>query len=540
MKIKKKLLLTLAIPVMITGCGKGSESGNASSEDYQLENVSLPLEEKVSLKGMISSSPLAPEDPNEKLIFKRLEDDTNVHIDWTNYNSDFSEKRNLDIAAGDIPDFIWNAEASDADLMKWAETGVIVPVDELVENYMPNLKAIYEQNPEYKSLMVAPDGKMYSFPWIEELGNDKESIHTVNDIPWINVEWLDKLGLDMPTNPEELKEVLIAFRDEDPNGNGEADEIPFTFIDADGNEDFKVLIAAFGGDGDNDNHLVVKNDDTLNFTADDDEYRAALEYMNELYNENLIDPEAFEQDWNTYIAKGKDHKYGLYFTWDKANISGMNDSYDVFPVMEGLDGERKVTRTNNMGFVRDRLVITSENKNLELTARWIDKMYEPLQSVQNNWGTYGDETQQNIFEMSENEKGEPMLKHLPLEGTAPGELRQKTEAGGPLAILDEYYGEYTTMPDDAKWRLDIIKEEFAPYVDKDNFFPKVFAPSEDLERLAQIEADLFPFINRSRAEFIQNGITDQDWDAYKEELNRLGLEEWLSTKQEHYDSFKEN
>ena len=540
MKINKKILLALAIPVMITGCGKGSKSGSASSEDYQLENVSLPLEEKLSLKGMISSSPLAPEDPNEKLILKRLEDDTNVHIDWTNYNSDFSEKRNLDIAAGDIPDFIWNAEASDADLMKWAETGVIVPVDELVENYMPNLKAIYEQNPEYKSLMVAPDGKMYSFPWIEELGNDKESIHTVNDIPWINAEWLEKLGLDMPTNPEELKEVLIAFRDEDPNGNGEADEIPFSFIDADGNEDFKHIIAAFGGDGDNDNHLVVKNDDSLNFTADDDEYRAALEYMNELYNENLIDPEAFEHDWNTYIAKGKDHKYGLYFTWDKANITGMNDSYDVLPAMEGPDGVKRITRTNNMGFVRDRLVITSENKNLELTAKWIDKMYEPLQSIQNNWGTYGDETQQNIFEMSKNDEGKPMLKHLPLEGTAPGELRQKTEVGGPLAILDEYYGKYTTMPDDAKWRLDIVKEEFAPYVDKDNFFPKVFAPAEDLERLAQIEADLFPFISRSRAEFIQNGITDQDWDAYKEELNRLGLEEWLSTKQEHYDSFKEN
>lgn len=538
MKINKKLLLALAIPVILSSCGKGSKSGSASSDDYELENVNLPLEEKVSLKGMISSSPLAPEDPNEKLIFKRLEDNTNVHIDWTNYNSDFSEKRNLDIAAGDIPDFIWNAEASDADLMKWAETGVIVPVDDLVENYMPNLKKVYEEHPEYKSLMVAPDGKMYSFPWIEELGNDKESIHTVNDIPWINVEWLDKLGLDMPTNPEELKEVLIAFRDEDPNGNGEADEIPVSFIDEDGNEDFKQIIAAFGGDGDNDNHLVVKNNGTLNFTADDDEYRAALEYMNELYNENLIDPEAFEHDWNAYIAKGKDQRYGLYFTWDKSNISGMNDAYDVFPVMEGPDGEKRVTRTNNMGFVRDRLVITSENKNLELTAKWIDKMYEPLQSIQNNWGTYGDEEQQNIFEMSTNDDGDPMLKHLPLEGTAPGELRQKTEVGGPLAILDEYYGVYTTTPDDAKWRLDIIKNEFAPYVDKDNFFPKVFAPTEDLEKIAQIEADLFPFINRSRAEFIQNGITDESWDAYKEELNRLGLEEWLSIKQENYDKFK--
>lgn len=47
-------------------------------------------------------------------------------------------------------------------------------------------------------MITAPDGHIYSFPWIEELGEGKESIHTVNDIAWINKEWLDKLGLDMP------------------------------------------------------------------------------------------------------------------------------------------------------------------------------------------------------------------------------------------------------------------------------------------------------------------------------------------------------
>lgn len=536
MKIKK-YLIALTIPVLLAGCGS-KENKTTSSEDYGLSDISLPLEEKVTLRGITSSSPLAPEDPNEKLIYKRLEEDTNVHIDWTNYNSDFAEKRNLDIAAGDLPDFIWNSEASDADLMTWAESGVIVSVDELVDKYMPNLKSIYENNPEYKAMMVAPDGKMYSFPWIEELGKDKESIHTVNDIPWINTEWLNNLGLDMPKNPKELKDTLIAFRDKDPNGNGEKDEIPFSFIDADGNEDFKFIMAAFGGDGDNDQHLVVKNDGKLNFTADDDEYRDAISYMNELYSEGLIDPEAFEHDWNTYIAKGKDMKYGMYFTWDKANISGMNDSYDAMDVMEGPDGVKRVTRTNNMGFSRDRLVVTSANKNLELTAKWIDKMYEPLQSVQNNWGTFGDETQQNIFEMAKNSDGENMLKHLPLDGTAPGELRQKTEVGGPLAILDEYYNKYTTMPDDAKWRLDIIKEKYTPYVDKDEIYPKLFASTEDLERLAQIEADLLPFIQRSRAEFIQTGITDENWNSYKEELNRLGLEEWLEIKQRNYDAYK--
>ena len=68
------------------------------------------------------------------------------------------------------------------------------------------------------------------------------------------------------------------------------------------------------------------------------------------------------------------------------------------------------------------MVITNANKNLEATAKWIDQLYDPIQSVQNNWGTYGDKTQQNIFEFDE-AKG--MLKHLPLNGTAPVELRAK-------------------------------------------------------------------------------------------------------------------
>lgn len=61
-------------------------------------------------------------------------------------------------------------------------------------------------------MITAPDGHIYSFPWIEELGAGKESIHSVNDIPWINMEWLNKLGLKMPTTTEELKNVLIAFK----------------------------------------------------------------------------------------------------------------------------------------------------------------------------------------------------------------------------------------------------------------------------------------------------------------------------------------
>ncbi|KAF1305091.1 ABC transporter substrate-binding protein [Candidatus Enterococcus willemsii] len=533
MKSRKWLLGIALTSVMVLGACGSKEDGksNTSSPDYELTDVKFPLEEKVTLKMLSQSAPLAPNDPNEKLIFQRLEEDTNVHIDWTNYNSDFVERRNLDIASGELPDAIFNAGAGDYDLLSWAESGVVVPLEELIDEHMPNLKKIFDEYPEYRQLSTAPDGHIYSLPWIEELGEGKESIHTVNDMAWINVDWLNKLGLEMPETTEELMAVLEAFKTQDPNGNGEADEIPFSFINDGGNEDLKFLFAPFG-EGDNDDHTIVDNEGKVVFTADKEGYKEAIKYFHEMWKKGLIDQEAFEQDWNTFVAKGKDHRYGVYFSWDKANVSGMNESYDVLPVLAGPDGRKHVTRTNGMGFSRDRFVITSANKNLELTAKWIDKMYEPLQSVQNNWGTYGDENQANIFELDGD-----MLKHLPLNGEAPGELRQKTEAAGPLAVLDSYYGTVTTMPDDAKWRLDLMHEHYLPYISNDNNFPRVFFEKEETDRIARIETDMWDYIYRKRAEWITNGNIDAEWEEYLAELKRVGIDEWLQIKQDGYDRF---
>lgn len=523
-------VIVLASTIVLGACGS---KNTVSSPDYELKKVSFPLKDKVTLKFMTSSSTLAPKDPNQKLILKRLEKETGVKIEWTNYQSDFAEKRNLDISSGDLPDAIHNDGASDVELMSWAKQGVIVPVEDLIKKYMPNLQKVLDEKPEYKSMITAPDGHIYSFPWIEELGEGKESIHSVNDMAWINKAWLDKLGLKMPQTTDELVKVLESFKTQDPNGNGKADEIPMSFINKPGNEDFKVLFGSFG-EGDNDDHLIVSNDNKVDFTADNDSYKEGVAFMRSLQEKGLIDSEAFEQDWNTYIAKGGEDLYGVYFTWDKNNISKNKSDYEVLPVLAGPNGQKNVTRTNNVGFSRDRMVITSANKNLELTAKWIDQQYAPLQSVQNNWGTYGDKKQQNIFAFDKNQK---MLKHLPLEGTAPTEIRQKTEVGGPLAILDSYYGKVTTMPDDAKWRLDILKENYVPYMKNESIYPKIFMKEKDLDKVAQIEADMNDYIARKRAEWITKGGIDKEWESYKKELERYGLTEWLTIKQKYYDDY---
>ena len=86
--------------------------------------------------------------------------------------------------------------------------------------------------------------------------------------------------------------------------------------------------------------------------------------------EDLVDPEAFTQEWSTYVAKGKNHRYGLCFTWDIANIDN-NTDYVMLPALTGPDGMRNITRQNNSetsGFDRGRCVLTSSCRNTALAA----------------------------------------------------------------------------------------------------------------------------------------------------------------------------
>ena len=532
----KKLLaasIVLISAVALVGCGSKAKKETAS-EDYGLKNISFPLKKSVSLNILTSENQVAPKDPNDMTIFKRIEKQSNVKVNWTNYPNDFPEKRNLDIASGALPDAIFNAQASEQDLLTWAKNGVIVPLEDAIEKYMPNLQAVFKASPEYKKMLTAPDGHIYSLPWIEELGKGKESIHTVNSLGWINQKWLNKLGLSQPKTAKDLYEVLKAFKEKDPNGNGKKDEIPLSFMSSDDGNDLKMLFAAFGdGSGDNGQHLIVNNDGKVQFTANTNSYKEAIKYLNKCYSEGLIDTESFEQDWSRYVAKGADEKYGLYFTWDPHNVTGPGDDYVMYQPLAREDGKINVTRTNNFGFSRDRFVVTSANKNMELTAKWIDQMYAPVQSIQNNWGTYG-EKGQNIFKY---DQAANKLTHEPLGGTSPVELRQKTSVGGPLAVLNAYYGKYTTMPDDAKWRLDLMSKYIFPHVNNEFNYPNIFMSKQDTKRIADIDADMQDYITQKRDEWITKGNIDQEWDAYIKQLKAYGLDEWLKIKQTNYDNY---
>ncbi len=538
--------LVVCMAVSLAGCGGKRKINDGTFRPVDESTLQFPLKEKATLTGMISYPPSTESEPNKRTIFKRLQEQTNVEIDWTAIQSDqWPDKISLNMSdPNKLTDFIFSAGFSDSNLLKYGEYGAIIPLEEYIDAYMPNLKSVFDKYPEYRTMCTDVNGHIWALPWIEQLGSGKTAIQTIGNMSFINKKWLDFLNLEIPGTVDEFEEVLIAFRDHakelQEEFGIEGSIIPMSCIVNNGDQDPAVLINGFGegyGDPDKDRHIAVTDDKKVICTAVQEGYKKGIEWLHKLYEEKLIDPEAFTQEWSTYVSKGKSGRYGVCFSWDVGNIDNLKD-WVPLPVLTA--DTRNLTPQNGSftsGFDRGRCVVTSVAENPALVCAWLDQMYAPMQSPQNNWGTYGEDDDFDIFEMGKNANGEDMLKHAPLGDASPVEVREAESVGGPLAILDEYYDVYVTCPDDAQYRLDWIKEYYTPDMHTEYVYPNIFMSRDDTEKLSNLQADLQKAMNAKKADWIMNGFADTDWDKYLKELEAYGLSEYLELFQTYLDSY---
>lgn len=543
--------LAAGMALSLTACG-GKDSVELNSGELQevdLADLQFPLKEKATLTGMTSFPANTESNPNNRTIFKRLQEKTNVEIEWTAIQGDqWGDKITLNMAnPKTLTDFIFTAGFGDSDLLKYADQGIIIPLEEYIDAYMPNLSAVFEKYPEYRTMSTDSEGHIWALPWIEQLGSGKTAIQTIDNMSFINKKWLDFLGLEMPTTVDEFEQVLIAFRDHaselQAEFNIDGSIIPMSCIVNDGGQDPCILINGFGegyGDADKGRHIAVTDDLKVICSATQQGFKDGIAWLHSLYEQGLIDPEAFTQEWSTYVSKGKSGRYGVCFSWDVANVDNLQD---WVPLPALTADTRNITPQNGSftsGYDRGRCVVTAVAENPALVCAWLDQMYDPFQSAQNNWGTYGEDDDFDIFELGENENGEEMLKHAPLGDASPVEVREAEAVGGPLAILDEYYGVYVTCPDDAQYRLDWIKDYYTPDMNTKYVYPNVFMSQEDTEELSNLQADIQKTINANKSDWIMNGFTDADWDQYLKDLDAYGLQDYLAIFQKYLDVFYGN
>jgi putative aldouronate transport system substrate-binding protein len=523
-------VLTVSALALAACSGGGGDSSEAqdSSADFGFQAEGLPIvDETLTLTAGGTKSALAPDYDTMQLV-QQWQQDTNIAVEWQNLPEQvYLEKKNLMLASGDLPDMLYNTGLTDAEVVQYGSNGTLVPLEDLIDEYAPVLSSILEERPDIRAAITASDGHIYTLPSVEELG-----ILPYPNFLFINTTWLDALGLPMPTTIEEYHDALVAFATQDPNGNGQADEIPLSFRPDSFCANPWDLIAALGGQPENNDHRIVR-DGTVEFTAGTEEYKAGVQAFGEWYGEGLIDPESFSQDDVAYLAKGKATTpvLGSFVGWELKEVVGddRTDDYALVGILEGTGGERLASVTNNQEISRGKFAITNANKYPAATMRWIDRVFDPVMSAQASWGPIG--------VTLEDQDG--LLVQIPAAaGESEGERRQKVAPGGPVITTREDFETVVAPEPRAKERQELVEQYYEPFQAND-IYPPVLLSNEELERVNLPQTDINSLIKEKFATWTVEGTIEQEWDAYTSQLDSLGVGDVIAAYQEAYDRFND-
>ncbi len=521
--MKKLVSLLLAALMVLSLASAFAETVDTSNRSPILtvdnNTLSLPLvPEKETFTVTVKKRPLSKNNFSEKECAIKTEEETNVHIEWNEIpESGWKEKINIMFASGDLTDLF----VGGIDVVANHES--LLPLNDLIKENAPYMSKLFEERPEFYNSLKLADGNIYSLPTGSSFEPDR-----VGDIAYINTEWLQKLNLEIPTTTEEFYQVLKAFKEKDPNGNGLNDEIPFSFV---GSTDLYPLFGAFGVI-ENNEHIQIRNDKVV-FSSNTEGFRAALEFFNKLYTEGLMDMEGFSQTQDQLTAKGKQSPsvLGVALEYNSQNLVGMDnvESYQRLPTLktEGFETyypEVALTDGNLSGFA-----ISSTCKDPATLIKWYDYLSSDF-TRRTRW-SFGPEN--STWKYTEEGLWTNTTEFLP-EGMTYGEMRHTVSAGAmaPCYASDGKVG--------LKYFDETAMERFESLYVLEPFFPEQIMPAGFDDPSIKEERDILytdidPFVKNFIATSILEGVDDAKWDDYKNKLNALNVTEYVRLWQETYN-----
>lgn len=532
----------------------GGETGIQTAEGFNKEGLPILNEKKTYEVYIGQMGTLKPANETQANIDTTA--DTNVEINWVEVPlASWSEKVNVLLASQTLPDaFCGNA----IDLASYGD--MFLRLNEYMDEFAPVTKKFFDDHPTYYSSSADSEGNIKMLPTGDEyLGN------TIDAQLWINKDWLDTLKLEIPTTTDEFVEVLRAFKTKDPNGNGEADEIPYTFREVWGwAAGMENMFGPFGV-VENDNHVFLdpKDGKTVVFSAEEQGYYDALEWMHSLYAEGLLDSECFTHSSDQYYTKntGKDiigsyNEYGdgglgtfISDTHGDEVNPETDEAYRKFvhvPALKGPNGDQ-IVGLNNLN--RDTgLYITTKCEEPEALVRWYDYVNSSLDTKlkfrtgkENEVWYYTDEVDpddpfghkipmtkylidpddykqfgyNNSSEYSSNEAfagWSPALSYY--------EKDQKIKADGGA-------GDYIKLPA-AKIDVEFGVQPLPPGV----------TTIENQEQRGILKADIDNYLLRFISDSIVNGIDESKWNEHLSQLEKLRVPEYKQLCQEFVDEIQ--
>lgn len=525
-KIISGLLILIMCCGLFTGCG---EKETVVTEGGEL-TVGIPQKSRIS-------------DYNDNAFTKYLEENTGVKLKFVFFSdseSEYKQQFALMAASGEeFPDVLTGFFNMSANLVNsYGQDGYFLDLTDLIDEHADSYKKALDKTDKtfqkkIQKRITDPDtGAIYVMPYAYTPAEDE-----VQSLLHINQKWLDAVGMEKPTNIAELYDVLKAFKTQDPNGNGQADEIPLFGADP----VINYIVNAY---------ICYEQKHPFNVDGGDvyapfvtEEYREALRFMNKLKKEGLYSELSFTtinttEIKNLFTPADGVAKVGVMYGNPEIYTIKTSDVLDEYTALDALGDE---TGKGGYYIISDDTVllstfITKDCKNPELAMKFCDFFYE-------------DET---ITRARHGEKGvdwveEPGTNYMGDE-TATSVMNSQAFFEGNHTWGQMHSGILTSRNYNANEdsndiglskTLRLLKEHRV-YFNKarqgENVVRGLVYNNAEFEVLEQYESTLKDYVfEQSKLFIVGTKNLDTDWNAYVKQIEELNLNRILQMKQSAYD-----
>ena len=585
----KILALLLTAAFLLFACGKKEEAPGA--EDFVDAGVTTPAGQYPILKEGIE--PITLEltvlsyDPRTDGATKI--DETNGFIEWLqkktgvslnftkiNYEN-MTERVNVMMATGDVPDIMLRPGLSTSEVNYYGANGQLRSFTPYIEKYGSVIKDVFKAKPVARPMSSDLKGDMYFLPRITECYHCARGPKA-----WYYKPWLDKLGLEVPQTTEEFYQMLVAFKTQDPNGNGQADEVPFTGsnIGWDQSDIYGFLAGSFmytenAGDGAG---LVLESGKVVAANTRP-EYRELLRYLSRLYSEGLLTDLTFTMKAADYkrtvqgsnppvVGVALSQYPGVFadFSPTPEGAETENRGYEGFYPLSPLEGPNGIRYANDYspyGGVSPYTVMSTSNPYPALSFRLLETVMLPEATIRANIGIEGEDYwsappgtkmftgEDNALWVRydpENPYPEPDAEAIIRNNSMPNRWStidiNGDEKFGFVSKVGRLPPKEGIDPDRAGYEEVLFsssKQNYEPYsVPASMMLPPLIIGDELADEVEDLKNGIEEYIEIESVRFVRGEKSiETDWETYLGDLDGLGLGRYLEIHQQLYDEQKD-
>lgn len=452
-------------------------------------------------------------------VFKQAEKWTNVGLEGVLAKSttDADQSFNMMMASGDIADIVVNWKEN---FNKYGMQKAFIPLQDLIDKHAPNIKKYLEENPEARRFITARDNNIYYIPYVTD--------GKVQMTWFVRQDWLDKLGLEQPKTVDEYYNVLKAFKERDPNGNGIADEIPYFNRNVGANFEQSVtpLLMLWNAYSE----IYINDSGEVCYGPLEPQFKEAVKNIAKWYKEGLIDEEIYTRS-NARETLLSNNTGGSTHDWCGSTAAVNNIYKDKIPgfnfaVMAPPGGEEHSSRTQ---IGRNGWGIAASNKYPEETIKYFDFWFSPEGIRLANFGIEGED-----YTMAD---GKAVFTDSVLNGEKDVVTHLREKGAQRTIGTRQLYEEY-----EVQWLDPIARDGAQMYLDndyiKDRSFVGLPVSDEDAKAASAYYADLNTYVREQMQKWVLGAEdVDETYDDFISGLKQMKVDDYIALMKKSRENY---